>query len=208
MSLNGVTLVVSPVTSQLVERADPRWVLTCGLLLLSVGNLWAATISVHDRNLGSMVGPLLGVGLGFAFTVTSISAVAVNTVPIRLVGMASGATSLLRDFGLTLGPAVVSAVALSRAAHDFSAGLANSALGAPVKQAAGTLAEKGGVLAVNSAPPASPPGAAAPIAIQALGGGYSLGYLVSGIAALVAAVLAAAILGGRARAATSPIDAE
>jgi MFS family permease len=204
--LNGVTLVAAPVTAQLIERADPRWILACGLLLTGGGDLWAAAISIHDRGLGSLAVPLLLVGLGFAFTVTSISAVAVNTVPVRLIGMASGATSLLRDFGLTLGPAVVSAVALSRAARDFGTGLASSPLGTQAKEAAAALARKGGVLAVNSVPPGSPPGAAAPIAVQALGNGYSLGYLVSGIAALVAAVLAAAILGRRARAATSPVS--
>lgn len=198
---NGVTLVASPLTARLIEQVNPRWILGGGLLLLGGGAVWASTVSIHDRSLGSLVGPLLVAGLGFAFTVTSISAVAVNTVPHRLIGMASGATSLLRDFGLTLGPAVTSAVALSRAGRDFAGGLAASPLDTHVKEGAAALARTGGVLAVNSAPPGAPAGQAMSIAIQALGNGYSLGYLVSGIAALVAALLTATILARRTRAA-------
>ena len=72
--------------------------------------------------------PLSLVGIGFALTVSSITATAVNTVPIHLAGMASGVTSLLRDFGFTLGPAVIGAVALSRAATGFNTALAASPL--------------------------------------------------------------------------------
>ncbi len=50
---------------------------------------------------------------------SALTAVAVNTVPNHLAGMASGSTSLLRDFGFTLGPAVIGAIALSRAATEI-----------------------------------------------------------------------------------------
>ncbi|MEV6899975.1 MFS transporter [Amycolatopsis sp. NPDC051372] len=202
--LNGVTLVVAPLTSRLIEHVSPCWILSGGLLLTGVGDLWASTVSITDRSLGSLVGPLLAVGLGFALTVTSISAVAVNTVPVRLAGMASGATSLLRDFGFTLGPAVISAVALSRAAGDFTTSLAASALPEHAKAAAAAVAKAGGPLAVNSAPPTAPHAGAVPLAVDALGHGYSLGYLISGIAAVVAALLAAATLGRTVRPVEEP----
>ena len=167
--LNGVTLVVAPLTSRLIEHVSPRWILSGGLLLTGAGDLWASTVSITDRSLGSLVGPLLAVGLGFALTVTSISAVAVDAVPVRLAGMASGATSLLRDFGFTLGPAVISAVALSRAAGDFTTSLAASAPAAHAKAAAAAVAKAGGPLAVNSAPPTAPHAGAVPLAVDALG---------------------------------------
>jgi hypothetical protein len=204
--LNGVALVIAPLTSRLIEHVSPRWILSCGLLLTGSGDVWASAVPITDRSLASMVGPLLAVGLGFALTVTSISAVAVNTVPVRLAGMASGATSLLRDFGFTLGPALISAVALSRAASTFGASLAAGDLPERVKQAAAALAREGGPLAVNSAPPTAPQSGAIPFAIDALGSGYALGYLISGIAALVAAVLAALTLGRRAKTAEAPIE--
>jgi hypothetical protein len=112
--------------------------------------------------------------------------------------MSSASTSLLRDLGFTLGPAIVGAVALSRAATLFSGSLAASTLPAPVQAAAAAVAREGGPLAVNSVPPTSPPGGAAPLAVDALGTGYSIGYVVCGVAALVSCLLALlALRGGR-----------
>jgi len=196
--LNGITLVLAPVTARLLERVNPRWVLSAGLALIGIGDFWAAAIDVHDNSILPMIAPLFLVGTGFALAVTSITAVAVNTVPIHYAGMASASTSLLRDFGFTLGPAIIGAVALGKAAALFTANLATSALPDAVKHAAGAVAAEGGPLAVNSVPPASPPGQAASIAVNALGQGYSLGYVVCGAAALVSALLAAlALQGGR-----------
>jgi MFS family permease len=195
--LQGFTLVLIPVTSRLLEKVNPRWVLSGGLLLIAAGDFWASTADVR-AGFGALVGPLVLVGIGFTCAVTSITAVAVNTVPIHYAGMASASTSLLRDFGFTLGPAIVGAVALSKAASLFGADLAASALPGPVKAAAGQVAQAGGPLAVNSVPPTSPPGQAASLAVDALGQGYSLGYLVCAGAALVSALLAVVALhGGR-----------
>ncbi|MEY9835123.1 MFS transporter [Streptacidiphilus sp. EB103A] len=188
--LNGITLAMTPLTSRLLERVNGRWLLSVGLALIACGDFLAANLSVDDRGLGSLVLPLGLVGIGFALTVSSITATAVNTVPVHLAGMASASTSLLRDFGFTLGPAVIGAVALSRAASDFTAKLAASPLSAAAKAAAGQVAGAGGPLAVNSVPAASPPGAAGPLAMQALGHGYALGFTVCGIAALASCLLA------------------
>lgn len=197
--LNGITLALEPVTSRLLAKVNPRYLLSAGMLLMAAGDFIAASIDVHDRALTSMILPLALVGIGFAFSVSSITATAVNTVPIHYAGMASASTSLLRDFGFTLGPAIVGAVALSRAATLFSGHLAASSLPAQVKAAASAVAQEGGPLAVNSVPPTSPPGGAAGLAVDALGTGYSIGYVVCGVAAAVSCLLALlALRGGRA----------
>ncbi|MEV8569366.1 MFS transporter [Streptomyces sp. NPDC051322] len=188
--LNGLTLVMAPLTSRLLERVSGRWILTGGLALMAGGDFLAATLPVDDRALTSLVLPLGLVGIGFALTVSSITATAVNTVPIHYAGMASASTSLLRDFGFTLGPAVIGAIALSRASSLFTSGLHGSALSPQVKAAATEVAAQGGPLAVNSVPSSTPPGGAAPLALQALGHGYSLGFAICGAAALVSCLLA------------------
>ena len=188
--LNGITLALTPLTSRLLERVNGRWLLSAGLALMAAGDFLAATLSVDDRALTSLILPLGLVGVGFALTVSSITATAVNTVPVHLAGMASASTSLLRDFGFTLGPAVVGAIALSRAASQFTTNLAASSLSPAAKAAAGQVASAGGPLAVNSVPPNSPPGAAGPLAMQALGHAYSLGFVVCGAAALASCLLA------------------
>jgi len=145
----------------------------------------------------------------------------VNTVPNHLAGMASGTTSQLRDFGFTLGPAVIGAVALSQAAGQIQARVAASArlraaLGtfyrAPAHVPAGQRASvqaavdavKSGPLGANGVPATVPGPKGTPVpfnplkdvAFHALGQAYSLGYLICGVAALVSAVLAAAALHG------------
>jgi MFS family permease len=197
--LQGPAFVLIPLTSRLLERMNPRWLLGSGLAIMAVGQFLAAALPTSDTTLTSLVVPIGLVGIGFALSVSSITATAVNTAPIHFAGMASATTSLLRDLGFTLGPALVGAVALSRAASSFSTGLAGAHLPNDQLQAAQTVAGEGGPLAVNGLPPGAPGSAAHQVAFDALGHGYSIGYLVCGICAAVAALLTVvALRAGRA----------
>jgi MFS family permease len=196
--LQGPAFVLIPLTSWLLQRSNPRWLLGAGFLIMAGGQLWAATLPVADTALTVLVAPIGLVGIGFALCVSSITATAVNTVPLHYAGMASATTSLLRDFGFTLGPAVIGAVALSQAASRFGVALPAAGLPAAQVNAAQAVAQDGGPLAVNGLLPGQPGSAAHPVAFAALGHGYSVGYLVCAGAALVCAVLTVLVLrGGR-----------
>jgi subtilisin family serine protease len=129
---------------------------------------------------------------------------------------------MLRDFGLTLGPAVIGAFALTKAANAINAQVAASpqlqtALAAfnqaPAHAPAAEKAQvEAAVGAVNSGPlganavPSTvtlPDGSTQPfnplkdIAFHALSDAYAIGYLICGIAALIAALIAAVFIGGR-----------
>jgi MFS family permease len=220
--LNGMCLVQMPVTSRLLERYNPKWALGAGAALIGIGDLWMSTISATTTSLPSIAAPLVLIGIGFGFAVSAVTAVAVNTVPNHLAGMASGSTSLLRDFGFTLGPAVIGAIALSRAATEIQnkiggsvalqkalAAFNASAAHAPAAQ---KPAIEGAIGAVNSGPlgangvpgtvtlPTGKTTAFNPlkdVAFKALDDAYSLGYVICGVAALLAAALAIFALGGR-----------
>ena len=196
--LNGLTVFLIPVTSRLMDALPPRLLLTLGFALIAVGDFYAASLPVADTALPSLIVPLGLVGVGFSFCVSSMTATAVNTVPVPLAGMASATTSLLRDFGFTLGPAVIGAVALSSAGARFGNELATSALSPAAKAAAGQVASAGGPLAVNSLAPNTLPGQAGALAETALGHGYAIGYVVCGFAALSCCVLTLTALRGRA----------
>jgi MFS family permease len=221
--LNAMALVMVPLTSRVIEHYNPRWTLTVGFVLTGVGDFWLSTLSAAHLSIAPVIAPLIVIGTGFALALNAITAVAVNTVPNHLAGMASGTTSLLRDFGFTLGPAVIGAIALSRAASSISAKVAsNAALAkavaafntAPATAPAGQKAAlEAAVGAVNSGPlganavPATvtlPSGQTVPfnplkdVAFNALDHAYSLGYVVCGVAAAAAAALAAFGLAGRA----------
>ncbi|MCZ0984926.1 MFS transporter [Streptomyces diastatochromogenes] len=195
--LNGLTPFLTPLTSRLLHRLHARVPLTIGLALIAAGDFLAATLDVDDRALSSLILPLGLVGVGFALTVSSITATAVNTVPVHLAGMASGATNLLRDFGFTLGPAVIGAVALGQAATRVSTSLATApGLSTESRGAAHEVLKEGGPLALNSVPAESAPGAARAYALDALGHGYAIGFVVCGCAALFSALLVVTALRG------------
>lgn len=201
--LQGFALVLMPVTAKTIHSYNPRWALGAGFLLIAAGDFWIAAQSAADRSLWPIVAPLVVVGIGFAFALSGVTAVAVNTVPNHLAGMASGTTSQLRDFGFTLGPAVIGAIALSAAASEIQHKLrASSALQAAMEKFT-TSAPPEAVGAVNSGPLGANAVAGNPIqnvAFHALDHAYAIGYVVCGVSALVAAVLAAAgMLGGAAR---------
>lgn len=147
--------------------------------------------------------------------------------PVAAVIAASGAdahaAALLVDVTYTLAPAVLGAIALSRAASDISAKVAsNPALAKAVAafNASPTTAPpalrgqlRGAVGAVNSGPlganaiPAQVPGPGGKLvplnplkdtAFHALGSAYSLSWIICGCAAVVAAVLTLVALGGSA----------
>ncbi|HWC21039.1 MAG TPA: MFS transporter [Flexivirga sp.] len=220
--LNIMGVVLFPVSTRMLQKLNPGWVLAGGMALIGVGNLAMAAIPATHLGLGAIALPLLVIGAGFKTAVTAITVVAVNSVPTSKAGMASGATSMLRDFGLTLGPAIVGAIALTSAANRISDKIASSSTlqkslsqfyAAPghvpaaerPKVAEAVAAVKSGPLGQNAVPSQVPgaDGKMQPfnplkdVAFHALSHGYALGYLVCAIAALLAAVIAAVLLGGR-----------
>lgn len=220
--LNVMGVVLFPVSTRMIERYSPGWVLAAGMAMIGVGDLVLSAIPATNLSIAAVAVPLLVIGAGFKLAVTSITVVAVNSVPTANAGMASGATSMLRDGGLTLGPAVVAAIALTSAANAVHAKVAStpglsSALAsfyaAPQHVPAAQRASvSGAVAAVKSGPlgqngvPAQVPGPDGKlmpfnplkdIAFHALSHGYALGYLVCGIAALAAALIAGTMIGGQ-----------
>ena len=209
---NGIALPLIPLTSYLLHHYNPRWTMGAGLVLMGAGDLWTAAVPVPSQvGLGPVIAPYVLIGIGFAFAVSALTAVLVDTVPIRLEGMASAAANMLRDFGFTLGPAVIGAVTLSRAAADIhakvssnpalskalsafnsSAEHATGAKAATLKQAAGAV--NSGPLGANAVP--DPPNPIKEAAFHALGSANSIGYVICGIAGLMAALLVIVALGG------------
>jgi hypothetical protein len=187
--LSGLTIFLLPLTHRLMATLAPRWVLGLGFVLMAAGDLIAGQLSITDSTLTSLIVPMGLVGIGFSFAVSAVTATVVETVPHSLAGMASATTSMLRDFGFTLGPAVIGAVAAAKAVGEFTKNLAASSLGAADQGKAEAILHSGGPIAVLHADPA-----ASGIAFKALGDAYGLGFTVSGLAALVCCVVTVMLL--------------
>jgi MFS family permease len=187
--LQAVPLLLAPVLSRLLHEVSARWLLVGGLLPMAVGQFWFAVIPISDTSLVPMIGPVLLLGVGFILVVTSLTAAAVNTVPMHLTGMASASTSLVREFGQALGPAVISAVAMGSAASVLGAQLDQAGLSAADRAVADGALAQGGPLALVSADfgPATAKIFAA--AREALAHGLTIGLIVCGVASLAGALI-------------------
>ncbi len=194
--LQGPAFVLIPLVSALMTRVPDRYLLTGGLLLMAAGGWLGFQLDVTERSMGQFVMPALLTGLGFAFTLSTMTAVAINTVPPRLAGMASATTNLLRDLGFALGPVLVGAIALSTAGRNLGASLAQSELAPDQLEPAKGIFEAGGPIALNSIPAEAPGGEASILAMESLGAGFNAAFLMCAIAALAAAVLAFLALSG------------
>lgn len=219
---NGVAALVQlPIAARLMQHYNPKWILGGGLVLIAAGDFWLSQISYDVHSVAALTGPLLLAGAGTAFALTAVTAVVIDTVPNHLAGMASGWASLLRDFGFTLGPAIVGAIALSQAQSQIARQVAGdpklqqaldafnaSAASAPAAQRPALEAAIG---AVNSGPlgangvPATiqlGDGSTVPFnplkdtAFQALAHAFSNGFFIVGVCALAAAVIAVTLIRG------------
>lgn len=192
--IQGVTPFIWPLLVRLLRRIGPRLMIVSGLLAIAAGQLLLAATPVHSTGLGSIMVTLLLNGLGFGLLVSALTAAAVNSVPLSLAGMASATSSMMRDLGQTLAPAVIGAVALTQAAPVALAGLSTATGVAPAQLgAANGILDGGGPLALASAPLGPQIGA---VASRALAHGYDVGLLVAAVSCLVAALIAGVFLRG------------
>jgi MFS family permease len=183
--LQSIPLLLSPVLNRMLSRINPRWLLVGGLIPLAVGQFWISALPITTTSLLSFLGPVLLMGVGFICVVSSLTSAAVNSVPVKLTGMASGATSLVREFGQSLGPAVISTVAMS---------LAGGALAGKLTGAGAAVLKAGGPLAVVSVPTL---GADAHAAAQsALAHGLATGTTICGAVSVLGAVVTLLVVRG------------
>jgi MFS family permease len=228
--IQGPAFALIPLVGWLIHRFSPRWMLTVGFVFMAISGYWISSLPLGTPEAfggtpwTAFIIPLFLLGIGFAATVGSITAVAINTVEPSYIGMASATTNLLRDLGFALGPTVGSAIAFSVGAALFTPDLGGilTAAGLPSEAVAGLshipplgflsgwdgiLAQFSGGMLASGAPQQNVDGAVAALtasqgAIQgaagvSLGHGFQLVYLTAAVSASVSAVLTLFISGKR-----------
>lgn len=214
--IQGPAFLMAPVVSHLIRNVSPRWTLSAGYLLLAAAGFWLSTLNMQATSWTRFFAPMAVVGIGFALTVGSLTAVAIHAVPVRLAGMASATTNMLRDLGFALGIVIVGAVTVSAANTKLLDGLGGALAGVhpPYSQIASGISHQAGALAINSMPvipgpphvaPVPMPAALHELAYASLGSAYALGFRLCAICALVASGL---ILVGLVGVRPASVDAE
>ncbi|WP_281292591.1 MFS transporter [Streptomyces hawaiiensis] len=170
--IQGITPFIWPLLVRLLHRVGPGLMLVAGFTALAAAQLWLREVPIHETGLVPLLGPLILNGVGFGLVVAAITA-AVNVVPPSLTGMASATTSLVRDLGQTLGPALVGAVALGMATNKLTDSLAGAGLTSAEHGTATAVLDAGGPIALHTAELGPLSAKLAPLTERALADGYN-----------------------------------
>jgi EmrB/QacA subfamily drug resistance transporter len=113
LPLAAMTVVCSPISGRVVGSRGVRWPLVVGGLGLGVGSLMLVSLS-PDTSLGWLLAAYCIFGLGFGAVNPPITNAAVSGMPPSQAGVAAAVATTSRQVGLTLGVAVVGALATAR----------------------------------------------------------------------------------------------
>jgi EmrB/QacA subfamily drug resistance transporter len=120
-----IGLVLTPFSARIVERFNPKAVIVCGLVSMAAGLLALAMFAGDVSVLWIAV--LMGlVGLGGPLIAPPIAAVLLGSVPVELVGTASGVFNTSRQVGGALAVAIFGALLAQPA--GFVSGMRTSLL--------------------------------------------------------------------------------
>jgi MFS family permease len=145
------------------------------MLLIGAGSLLLGLLVDADAGWLALIPGYLLIGLGVGMVMPMLSSSAMAAVPLRSGGMAAGSLTTARQLGLAIGVAVLGTVFASRVTDHLGSSAAGHAV------AGGQAARLAG-----SVPEASIRAAAA--------AGLDAGYLISGVAGIVGALVVFALV--------------
>jgi MFS family permease len=129
LPIAAMTVLCSPIAGRVVGARGVRGPLVVGGLGLGLGGLMLVSLSA-DTSLGWLLGAYCIFGLGFGAVNPPITNTAVSGMPPSQAGVAAAVATTSRQVGLTLGVAVVGAVAtagLDGSLHDNLAAATHAA---------------------------------------------------------------------------------
>jgi EmrB/QacA subfamily drug resistance transporter len=110
LPLTGSMMLVAPVAGRLADRIGPRPVIAGGLLLAGAGYAWLAALSRPPVSCGSLVAPLVILGIGNSAVFPAVSAAVSTSVGADRMGPAAGLNNAVRQIGGVLGIATAALV--------------------------------------------------------------------------------------------------
>ncbi len=110
MFVTGVTMFLcAPIVGQLTNRVDLRVLLFCGLMLVGVGTMMNANLTV-ESGFWQFCVPQIVRGMGLIMCIIPASRIALGTLPPHEVGNASGLFNVMRNLGGAVGLALLDTV--------------------------------------------------------------------------------------------------
>lgn len=122
---------LAPFVGKLLDRANPRWFASFGLVCLAGALFWTASLLGPDTPIWMFLLPSALQGVANAFIWGPVSNATTRNLEPRQAGAGSGVFNTTRQIGAVLGSAAIAALIQSRLAAELPAAPA----GAPVGEA-------------------------------------------------------------------------
>ena len=119
LPLTVVSFFVAPLSGQLMNRVQPRFLIGGGLLLAGFGLILMSGVEEGDTWTTLLPGFILG-GIGIGLLNPPIAAVSVSVVERAQSGMAAGINNTFRQVGISVGIAAYGAIFLDRAGSEIA----------------------------------------------------------------------------------------
>jgi EmrB/QacA subfamily drug resistance transporter len=119
LPLTVVSFFVAPLSGQLMNRVQPRFLIGGGLLLAGVGLVLMSGVEEGDTWTTLLPGFILG-GIGIGLLNPPTAAVSVSVVERTQSGMAAGINNTFRQVGISVGIAAYGAIFLDRAGSEIA----------------------------------------------------------------------------------------
>ncbi|MBO9578174.1 MAG: MFS transporter [Microbacteriaceae bacterium] len=103
-------MVVAPLAGVFAPRVGTRALLVAGLVLQAVGLVWLAIVTGQDTTYPQMLPAFIAAGVGMGLTFAPSSTAVLANIRGEDAAKASGTNSTLREIGVALGIAVLTAV--------------------------------------------------------------------------------------------------
>ncbi len=191
------TGIMSPLAIVLMHKFGSKAIVTLGLLVMGAGFVIAATIKVDTPYFGVVIISMLTIAAGLGLATSPATESIMGALPPEQAGAGAAVNDTTREFGGTLGVAVVGSVFLSVYGSKVIEGYRS--LGLPEQYESVVRESMGGGLAVAGQLPEGPAAQLAAFVQSAFIDGLSRGSLVSAGVVVIGALVALKFLPARAK---------
>ncbi len=191
------TGIMSPVAIVLMHRFGSKLVVATGLFVMAIGFVMAATVKADSPYFGIVVLSMITMAVGLALTTSPATESIMGALPAERAGVGSAVNDTTREFGGTLGVAIIGSVFAS----IYSAQVADALSTLRIDPAASAAIESsvGAGASIASQLPA-PIGVQVQTAIDdAFISGMSRGSIVAALVALIGSLIVLRYLPARSR---------
>lgn len=113
---------LAPVVGKIIDRVNPKYITSGGLVLMAVALVWNALLMHPDTPILMFLLPSAVLGFANAGIWAPLSSTATRNLPPRQAGAGSGVYNTTRQIGAVLGSAAIAVLMQSRLAAELPAG--------------------------------------------------------------------------------------